>query len=337
MSILLSGLVVTQDWSQCRLVKKSWDWTAHQVFTVTGTPDPGAAIELAVPFNSAHPDNGLMTAGERYAEQTGPLSFKVHALYSFGDHGQCQSTPLNEPEEILWEPDREVLETDVDSTPATATPAGPYPIVNSAGDPFSPSPQRVIPTATLVVRRWEPLYNVSTALNYQDHVNIAPFSISGAGGVEAGQAYCDYYKPIQFYTLQAPFVKVEYRFRLRPGTNPWQYNVTDKGRNGWYTDPATSNVLTGPFVHPTGEPAEDILLNGSGVPIYAGVINPATQVITTPGYLVRGDYDFMYTPQQTPMAQMPSGLTKNTQLSTAKIVVLTWTMVPSVDFSALNL
>jgi hypothetical protein len=279
-----------------------------------------------VEFDSPHPDNANMTAGVRWAESTGLLAWKVYAEYSFGDHGQCQDSPLTEPEKIIWQPEREVIPVDIDVNNNA--------ILNSAGSPLSPPVTRPYPVLAVVVRKWLPFFNVATSFQYQDSVNEDVLVVAGLGYVGAGQAYCDYIRPVEEYTELAPFVYVEYRFRFRNGNNPWQTKVIDQGPIGWYSDPASGLTLPGPIVDGTGTPVGNVALDGTGKPILAGTASSGVPSGTPGFYILGSDRSTLYTPQSNP--SVPTGFSIDSSLSSAFGKTLVWTTLPSNDFSALG-
>lgn len=316
------SVIVTQNYRQSRLRKVSWNWNATEFFVVTGLTDKNDAIEAAVAFNSPHPDNPLMTAGDRDATQTAPQAFLVKAEYSFGDHGTCASSPLSENPKILYEPLSMSMPRDIDVNSNA--------ILNSAGDPFNPGATRIATGQDLIVRKWLPVFNVGSAIMFTDTVNSAPFSIAGAGGVDTGQAICRYIKPVQEYTLIAPFVFVEYRFSLIGGTQPWQFKPIDAGRNGWCVDTSYEidgvpipTTVKGPIVDKGGnQPPFDVRLDGTGKPI-----DSQWMVMDTTG-----------TPQA-PVSNPtpPAGLTTDPDLSGPLATTLIWQDLTATDFSTIGL
>jgi hypothetical protein len=284
-------MIVTKNFSGTRLQKKSNGWTAREVWLVTGTADKDAAIEAAVAHAAPHADNTNMTVFARDADPVGALAWRVNADYAFGDPGLCADSPLDENPTILYDHGRETIPTEIDIDNNH--------IVNSAGDPFDPPETATVPIVGMIVRRAEPFFSLSRSLAYSDHVNSDAFSITGAGGVDPGQAYCDYIKPREPYTLAAPFVWMEYRFEFAGGTDPFQNHPVDQGQYGFYTD-GDGDPQKGPLCWANGSPVGiDIRLDGTGMPIDTrvkvlgadqSVNDPIANPDTPPGLTVDPDY-----------------------------------------------
>jgi len=246
--------------SKSTLRKVSGAWVATESWTVTGTADKATAIEVACSHNLPHPNNPNMRAGSRDATNfKGPLSWIVTAFFTFGDHGACAVSPLDEPAEILAESGIEMVpsDTDIDGNA----------IVNSAGDPIDPPQARAVHTLALSVKLWVPSYNIQEAMRITDAINSDPFELKGAGIVEPGQCHCRHYKPIQSYTQFAPYVRVEFLFEFADATDPWQNLIFDMGRNGWAIGP-DGDPIKGQICFHDGTPiSEDVRLDGTGKPI----------------------------------------------------------------------
>ncbi|HEX4796184.1 MAG TPA: hypothetical protein VH370_20510 [Humisphaera sp.] len=253
-------IIVTQRYSGSSLRKVSNAWVARESWNVTGTPDKSTAIEVACSHNLPHSINPNMRAGHRDASNyKGPLSWIVTADFTFGDHGACAQTPLDEPAKILAEAGIEMVPTDIDKDQNA--------ILNSAGDPFDPPQSGAVHTLGLCVRLAVPFYNIQEAIKITDAVNSDPFELRGAGGVEPGQCHCRSYKPTEDYTENAPFVWVEYVFEFAEGVEPWQSITFDEGRNGWYVN-LFNETVKGQICYNDGTPVnQDVRLDGTGKPM----------------------------------------------------------------------
>lgn len=321
--------IVTQNWTGRTLTRKSWNWVAHESWVVTGVSDPDSALDaVGLGAGSTYPENDNMLLSRYYAEANkGSQSWTVHAEYAFGDQGQFQDSPLNEDTKYIPEPERDTIPVDSDINY--------MPLLQSAGDFIDPPLTRPIPYLAMRFQKYLPYYNLSIPFQFQDTTNSGAISVTLIGSVDVGQAYCDYVKPVDPYTLHAPYVNVEYRLKFKPGKTPWQPRFKDQGRTGWYSDPASGKTLQGPIVDDSGVPVPfSVLLNGKGKPLLAGVRSGTS--ITTQGFWVLGtDRLTLYSPVNNP--NPPSNLMQDTVLSNANQTIMIANNIPTADFTAMGL
>jgi len=115
------------------------------------------------------------------------LLFEV--VYEYNDQATFFENPLNDPDQIEWGAieGSEPYEVDRD-------PAGPKPVVNSAGQAFDSSIERENSNMLVTVRRNVATFNATQANTYRDAVNAASFTVDGVlipeGAAKIGAITC---------------------------------------------------------------------------------------------------------------------------------------------------
>jgi hypothetical protein len=308
--------LATERFSDRRLGIVAGAWTATRSWIVTGVTDDEAAADATVPHGDPHPLNGNMHVADRTVVRfKGPLVYLVTATYRFGDVGGGYSDPTMEPTQILPDLQEDGGPSEVDSYK--------NPVVNSAGNPYDPAAGTIFTqTATFTARKVLPFYDISVAMAVMNHVNAAPFTIANFGTADKYQAYCFYYRPAQAYTKLSPYVLVEAKIGVRPGDNPWAPRIVDKGKWGWYFDTEFAIEVKGQFCNKAGVLYDsDVLLDGTGKPI-------------DPQWYVSDGAGNAIAPVKNP--SLPSGLSIDSELSSAHVTQLVWNNLFAADFSGLE-
>jgi hypothetical protein len=293
--------------------KAAWGWAARERWIVTGTNSKYAAIDAAVPHAAGHPDNPYIHIKARDADPIGLLAWSVTGDYSFGDVGLASDNPLLEPPRIRYEKVKQTYPVDVDLNTNA--------ILDSAGQPLDPRETENVPMKKLIVKQARPFFDVGMSIQYEDSVCSDAFNIQGAGGLTAGQCYCDCIEPIEEYTHLAPYVWVEFAFLIAGGKNPFQAHPIDQGRTGWYTD-SGGVAQRGLFCNKNKDVSPiPVRLNGvDGQPIDSG-------------WFILGDDGGVHSPVANPTP--PTGLTIETSLSGPKQKTMLWFNKTRQPFSGL--
>jgi len=172
--------------------------------------------------------------------------------------------PILRPPEVSWthEPYQRVVERDIEGNP----------LVNSAGQPFDPLPTADDNRLTLVISRFEQVYDKREMLKFVDAVNDDPFQ-----GFDPGQAKIKGIPAVQHFENNQQLWKVTYTIQFKE--EGWNLFILDQGRYQAINDnadpdgaPLTSASNRGkitPIVDAeTGEPISDpVLLDGNGFPL----------------------------------------------------------------------
>lgn len=288
--------VATERWSESELtfaVELS-QWRAVRAFDVIGAASKADAIrtviqQFGVLRNAPHPENGLLRVQQQNAATPmGPTVWRVRINYAVPAGGDmtANDNPLLLPPLIRWSPS-------IDSEPFEVDPYG-NPFVNSAGDPYDPSPLRDVACWTLTVTRNQPFFAPAQYGKYLEAINSDQFTIRGAGqntAIEPGSMRCVSIAPTGEYTNTAKFVPVSFQFKVRPNNtqitkqahDAWDIRLADKGLNGWYKD-SNGNQQKGRFFRGPVEVTDPVLLDGTGKPAdtaitvtklnYAPIANP---------------------------------------------------------------
>lgn len=312
------AIVVTRRWTGRGLRKTGGNWSATESWVVTGTGDSGQAEDAAVAHGAVHPESIYLRVFHRDPQATGPLSWIITASYGIDDPKKDLPTPLMQDPIISWDFQRETEPTDRDINDVA--------IRNSAGDPFDPPLNRFITTGTLRVKRAEPFFNIQKAMTYMNRVNSDAFNIQGVGGLTPGQCYCEMIAPGGDYTLSSPFVWVIYKFKFKPGGDPFQAHPVDEGKWGWWNDSGT--VKKGRICDPSGNIVDfDVRLNGAGRPLLGSTY---FKVLGAPG----GTGDAV---PQTAVdgADVPGFVEDPATVDSADITNALWKTVPAVAFAGL--
>ena len=276
--------LVTEKWSgrRGRFDYRLQQWVSGRVYEISQCADEFTAraalanLSPAITVNCAHPLNKTLVCTSLEFRETGFNFFTADAAWTIPNGGDATASddPLSQPLEIDWEPAlySEASEIDAENDP----------MVNMAGDPFPALPMDR-KTVCLVVKKWQPYYDVVQATTYMGAINSDQFTIDDAGNqqivVPAGECRCESIKPEGPYTLHAKFAKVIYRFSFRPNNtassgvaeDAWDIRLVNQGYQGWYTDPATNKPARGAFYLNGERVTEPVLLDATGVPIQAGV------------------------------------------------------------------
>lgn len=256
---------------------------ASRHFDVSGVTTEQDAINTVrqqeVDINDEHPfQHGLLCNAVRLTEVVGPLFYRVSAFYAVAPNGKWVVT--DDATEAFSLPTQLEFHRGIKSVPTDReyphdldepSPGVALPIVNSAGTPFDPAPEKPLVVRYCTAERFEPFWNIDLADEYEDSVNSDRLTM-GPLAFLPGQVLCTCIEPVGKYSLDSDKVRIRYEFEFdRTNAHPFQTRQIDRGSMGWYS--SGSDVISGPICHvnadgSAGDPVgQDVLLDGTGKPI----------------------------------------------------------------------
>jgi hypothetical protein len=155
-----------------------------------------------------------------------PISIDFFRVtFSFSPNGAgLDNTQLVQLPEITWD-------IGLGTEPSDEDPEG-NPVINSAGDPFSPSPIFDQPVIFLNVRRYEPApFNVARMLKFVGKVNKGQMTVQGFT-IDDGQMLCRKIAPAIAYTRADAILPIDYNFELRGWASPSRYSSNPSSAAG---------------------------------------------------------------------------------------------------------
>jgi hypothetical protein len=272
------SVLVTERWSPPKLAYTSGGYRAQRVFDVTGVATQDSAIGAVVAhdattaYNAKHPLSQWMYVDGQSCDMGGFTVAVVTISYASNPAGRHvdPGNPLTEPARyhFTWGTISTNADTDASGNPA----------MNTAGEPFSePLPAEIV-NGFLTVERNEPFYDATTAVDYQNAVNIAPVSFNnGAYGLLKGQACLRNSTAVTPITSAATFATIRYVIELRGGKtldsdgfwDGFKVRALNQGRRAYWDDAGTKrigNIMTlsqGTYT----EVSSDVRLDPVGRPI----------------------------------------------------------------------
>jgi len=295
------AIEVTRRWSSRGYGLVNGKWQAERFYDVVGTTAEDAALSAVASavgdYNSSHPYRPeLLCNSITIAESVGPAHFVVRMGYEVPELGQFPSPddPLSRPYRYYWQ--KIVKNIPQERQISESAALNGYAIAVSTGSPVDPKATAEIYTRMLIIRRYEPLYDLSLAQAYENTVNNAA-GVIGPIEVGIGQMLCHSIEPTGECTAGAPYLEIEYQFEIDTSqAHPFQTYIIDQGRDGWYDDGGTSK--RGRFGIGGEACVDDVLLDGTGKPLDSSVKVLATLNGATTEHA----------PVQTPTASLPNPL-----------------------------
>lgn len=253
-------------------------WDAQRSFMVTGVDNQSDACTatdadtgLRIPRvdEPLTPESRVICKGPK-ARPLGPYVWIVTCPYAIPNDGtfnKSQTDPLNEPWEVEWKTQYLSLPVDLDLDGR--------PILNSAGDAFSP-PTRRVAYKNLTIYRNELFFDESKSEMFENTTNKTAVPLGKrVSPVKPYYMICNSIQPAERVKESATYVKMAYNFDIIRsddlGKYPWQHAFLDAGNNGWVVK--NGKTILGPFVtQPDGAGAavyqfsQAVRLNGSGKP-----------------------------------------------------------------------
>lgn len=271
------AIIISESWSNRGYRRTRDGWVAERSFTSSGTSDASEAIaalaeQYGVTFNASHPLNSAIKVFDvGVTGSEGPEFLTLTASYALppaGDwSGGPEEDPLDTQPEYVWGKTIRTVDCETQIQEKVGVVDGPRhnaPILNPAGDPFSPPHSRTVYCRTFTVRRWEPFFNVALAEQFENTVN-ADAMVLGPLTIGVGQMLCASIEPTGWTTAESTRAQVQYEFVIdRSTVHPFQIHQQAKGAKGWWDDGGTPRK--GPFVDHNGELAGEILLRSDGTP-----------------------------------------------------------------------
>lgn len=280
----------TENWSDRRLVKaaggnwsatRSWDIINATTETECLTATIIGGSTLVPAFNEQHPDQSRLKVRSREVERPGFNMWRLTCTYEIpvDDSGfdDGDGDPLDEPVKFEWEIGNETISIDRDRDG--------HPLLNSAGDPFETNPQRQRLTLHLVLKRYEPFFDVQLPMAYMNTVNSESFTVPGLGIVQAGQAYRSSIEAAAPYSADFQSILVEYRFRFDP--LGFQLKLIDQGYQSWWHKTPSSDDVKGRITTKDElTVSKPVLLNGAGriidTTLVVGDNSPTSSISSNP-------------------------------------------------------
>ncbi len=268
----MPGVVVTEPYKDYRQGARA----AVIVKEVSGV-NSGLAAKNAcgISQGSQFRDDSRLTCDNWDAQQVSIDFYRVTFSFSPNGSGLDNSQLVLLPE-ITWD-------IGLNTEPSDEDPDG-NPIVNSAGDPFSPPPLFDQPVIYLNVRRYEPApFNVKRMLKFVGKVNKGPMTVQGFG-LDDGQMLCRKIAPGGAYTRADAVIPVDYNFELRG--EGFDIRILDQGLRGWRIvggKPKKGEI----FGYEEDDPdpkqiSAPVLLNGRGKPIIDHVARDNGALVENP-------------------------------------------------------
>lgn len=263
--------------------------------------------------NSPLSDDGRYKRGPiAFSILSGPtqwVAILTYAIPSNGNFPDPGDDPLLRP--FRWNVQKSWVErpSEVD--------ANRRPKKNSAGDFFQPTPKKYR-RRILVGTRYERFWDLAKSELFENTTNLNQISL-GPITIAPGAAMCHSIEPAGEFEGDADYLLMEYAIEVatderaqdpaRPNDPPdngfpFDTHQLDIGNFGWFLDPTTSKLMRGRFCYATGTTAtssgnlfrgfaEDVQLDGTGMPYYRG----ATYA---PIYVTPDDGTTIYTYQANP-------------------------------------
>lgn len=241
----------TLRWSDVSL---SYGVSATLSWDVNADNEAQALSAVNVSVGSTHPkDSNLIASAPVVRTNGGPKVFIV--TVSYAKAGDSQAQDPDKPS-VQWSRNvtREQVDRDAEGNP----------ILNSAGDPFDPPPERDFGERSFSIFRQESVYDLDLAERFEDTVNDGTVTFLGKYTFRDGQLKLDSYLPVSRFPFDAVRVEMEYRFSFR--RDGWDYRIIDQGRNGFYSK--DGDITKAPIYAGDGtQISSDTLLDGGGSPL----------------------------------------------------------------------
>ena len=226
----------------------------QEVRTATGIPQ----------INESHDqETGLLVKRQRIKQiQSSPL-WRVEIFYERpedgGQHtdGDEEEDPLRRRTKYQWEQINHDLPVDRDFHG--------NPIVNSAGQGFTPPPRRTIHSIKLTATKNRSTFNAGFWSGYINTVNADTFF-----GAKPEEAFCVEIAPTSVFTKDSSWIETAYKFEFRDsaawGEKPFQLRILDQGPMALgYAEGEGENRLFAIY-DADNRQVRSALLNGKGNP-----------------------------------------------------------------------
>jgi hypothetical protein len=236
------GIVVTENFSG-RKLSYCAPWRANRQVVVTGTYEPDVALNncgftINQSWSATFPS--LKCSGPTITAQPGPQHFVIDVPFEQPPGGVFPDPtldPLNQPERISWQPCEISLPVDIDLSGR--------PIINAAGDPFSPPSRRVTFKRFRAIRN-EPFYDVAKSNAFENTVNKAAMTVLGYSVAAEHMRCCVITPGVQDYLPTAEYLPIVYEFEIvfgdALGKYPFQHRFFNQGIHGWANDTGNGNT-----------------------------------------------------------------------------------------------
>ena len=210
---------VTEDWEDRTMSQTPDGWVAQRGFMVFdqsdefGDNEDQIIAEVGIDINDDHPRSNRLKARRLFIGQRLSLKlWKVLVEYlqpqNERDFSERPEDPTAEPISVEWQFGEETVEFDRDDKGS--------PIVNSAGDPFSPPLTRDDGPAFLVLKRTELGFDPAFAARMRNLINDGVFKIKGRTFAGKLEARIKSIEPVSEFTIDVDFIRVAYTFEMRP-------------------------------------------------------------------------------------------------------------------------
>lgn len=209
-------------------------------------------------YYAAHPADSNFYVMQKSVKPIGPTLWEVTVVYEFIEN------PLLQPYSVQFIPQASMEAIDKAIQVADGVESFSLDLVNSSKEPFDPPIQEEFYDFSILIRRNEAAFDITTANGFLNTVNNDTFAFVARNGVTyqfaAGQARCKSIQAEERRHGATWFFEVAYEFVVR--RDGWQRRILDQGfrklENNTYITiaDAEGNPLTQP-----------VKLNGAGLPL----------------------------------------------------------------------